>query len=85
MVIAGPARASGPHEGADHITRTRSDEPLHQRVTLGDADLDEFRERPSAWLAGRDEVNAAASVEVWSASRRESSRTSDISVTFGAT
>ncbi|MGX1596549.1 phosphotransferase family protein [Dietzia maris] len=62
------------------MTQTRSDEPLHQRVTSGEADLDEFRERLTAWLAGRDEVDASAGVEVSAVSRPESSGMSNISV-----
>lgn len=42
------------------MTQVRSEEPLHQRVTSGEAELDEFRERLTAWLAERDEVDAAA-------------------------
>lgn len=70
---------------SDHMTQTRSDEPLHQRVTSGEADLDEFRERLTAWLAEREEVDAAAGVEVTAVSRPESSGMSNISVLFDAT
>lgn len=70
---------------SDHMTQTRSDEPLHQRVTSGEADLDEFRERLTAWLAERDEVDAAAGVEVTAVSRPESSGMSNISVLFDVT
>ncbi|MFN7243988.1 MAG: phosphotransferase family protein, partial [Dietzia cercidiphylli] len=66
------------------MTQKRSDEPLHQRVTSGEADLDEFRERLTAWLAARDEVDASAGVEVSAVSRPESSGMSNISVLFDA-
>ncbi|MBB1049712.1 MULTISPECIES: phosphotransferase family protein [unclassified Dietzia] len=65
-------------------TPTRSDEPLNQRITSGEADLDEFRERLTLWLAGRDEVDSDAGVEVSAVSRPESSGMSNISVLFGA-
>ncbi len=67
------------------MTTARSDKPLHQRVTSGEADLDEFRERLTAWLAARDEVDASAGVEVSAVSRPESSGMSNISVLFDAT
>ncbi|WP_241730974.1 MULTISPECIES: phosphotransferase family protein [unclassified Dietzia] len=67
------------------MTTARSDEPLHQRVTSGEADLDEFRDRLTAWLAARDEVDASAGVEVSAVSRPESSGMSNISVLFDAT
>lgn len=67
------------------MTQTRSDEPLHQRVTSGEADLDEFRQHLTAWLAGRDEVDPSADVEVTAVSRPESSGMSNISVLFDAT
>ncbi|WP_193746909.1 phosphotransferase family protein, partial [Dietzia sp. UCD-THP] len=63
---------------------TRSDEPLTQRITSGEADLDEFRERLTLWLAGRDEVDSDAGVEVSAVSRPESSGMSNISVLFDA-
>ncbi|WP_194860304.1 phosphotransferase family protein [Dietzia sp. SYD-A1] len=65
-------------------TSTRSDEPLNQRITSGEADLDEFRERLTLWLAGRDEVDSDAGVEVSAVSRPESSGMSNISVLFDA-
>ncbi|MCT1515620.1 phosphotransferase family protein [Dietzia cercidiphylli] len=65
-------------------TPTRSDEPLNQRITSGEADLDEFRERLTLWLAGRDEVDSDAGVEVSAVSRPESSGMSNISVLFDA-
>ena len=73
----------------DHITPTRtteprSDEPLNQRITSGEADLNEFRERLTLWLAGRDEVDSDAGVEVSAVSRPESSGMSNISVLFDA-
>ncbi|MBS7546796.1 phosphotransferase family protein [Dietzia sp. Marseille-Q0999] len=80
-----PARASDPHEGSEHVAQTRSDEPLHQQVTSGEADLDAFRERLTAGLAERDEVDAAAAVDVTAVSRPESSGMSNISVLFDAT
>ncbi|MFD2394758.1 phosphotransferase [Dietzia aerolata] len=67
------------------MTQTRSDEPLHQRVTSGEADLDELRGRLATWLAGREEVDEAAGVEVGQVSRPESSGMSNISVLFDAT
>ncbi|MCT2029872.1 phosphotransferase family protein, partial [Dietzia cinnamea] len=67
------------------MTQTCSDEPLHQQVTSGEADLDAFRVRLTAWLAEREEVNAAAGVEVTAVSRPESSGMSNISVLFDAT
>ncbi|MDX2357149.1 phosphotransferase family protein [Dietzia sp. PP-33] len=74
----------------DHATQatstpTRSDEPLNQRITSGEADLDEFRERLTLWLAGRDEVDSDAGVEISAVSRPESSGMSNISVLFDAT
>ncbi|KAA0919846.1 phosphotransferase family protein [Dietzia sp. ANT_WB102] len=54
-------------------------------MTSGEADLDEFRERLTAWLAARDEVDAAAGVEISEVSRPESSGMSNISVLFDAT
>ena len=45
------------------MTTARSDEPLHQRVTSGEADLDEFRERLTAWLTTRTQRFDAAIVE----------------------
>ena len=65
-------------------TPTRSDEPLNQRITSGEADLDEFREHLTLWLAGRDEVDSDAGVEVSAVSRPESSGMSNISVLFDA-
>lgn len=65
-------------------TSTRSDEPLNQRITSGEADLDEFRERLTLWLAGRVEVDSDAGVEVSGVSRPESSGMSNISVLFDA-
>lgn len=65
-------------------TPTRSDEPLNQRITSGEADLDEFRERLTQWLAGRDEVDYGAGVEVSAVNRPESSGMSNISVLFDA-
>ncbi|MGI9588415.1 MAG: phosphotransferase family protein [Dietzia maris] len=67
------------------MTQTHSDEPLHQRVTSGEADLDEFRDRLTAWLSARDEVDPSAGVEVSAVSRPESSGMSNISVLFDAT
>jgi aminoglycoside phosphotransferase (APT) family kinase protein len=66
------------------MTQMRSDEPLHQRVTSGETDLDQFRDRLTAWLAGRDEVDASAGVKVSAVSRPESSGMSNISVLFDA-
>ena len=66
------------------MTQTRSDEPLHQRVTSGETDLDQFRDRLTAWLADRDEVDASAGVEVSQVHRPESSGMSNISVLFDA-
>ncbi|MDV6299485.1 phosphotransferase family protein [Dietzia maris] len=63
---------------------THSDEPLHQRVTSGETDLDDFRDRLTAWLEARDEVDASAGVEVSGVSRPESSGMSNISVLFDA-
>ena len=67
------------------MTQTHPDEPLHQTVTAGAADLDEFRVRLTAWLAARDEVESSAGVEVSAVSRPESSGMSNISVLFDAT
>lgn len=66
------------------MTQIRSDEPLHQRVTSGETDLDQFRDRLTAWLADRDEVDASAGVEVSEVHRPESSGMSNISVLFDA-
>lgn len=65
-------------------TSTQSNEPLNQRITSGEADLDEFRERLTLWLAGRVEVDSDAGVEVSAVSRPKSSGMSNISVLFDA-
>ena len=79
-----PPGRLAPTNGVNHVTQTHSDEPLHQRVTSGETDLDEFRDRLTAWLAARDEVDAFAGVEVSAVSRPESSGMSNISVLFDA-
>ena len=67
------------------MAQAHSDERLNQRVTSGEADLEQIRERLTAWLADRDEVDAASGVEVSAVSRPESSGMSNISVLFDAT
>ena len=67
------------------MTQARSDEPLHQQVTSGEADLGRLREFLAAWLAARAEVDAAAGVEVSGVSRPDSSGMSNISMLFDAT
>ncbi|UVE94408.1 hypothetical protein [Dietzia sp. B32] len=66
------------------MTQTCSSKPLHQQVTSGEADLDAFRKRLTASLAEREEVDAAAGVEVTAVTRPESSGMSSISVPFDA-
>ena len=67
------------------MAQAHSDERLNQRVTSSEADLEQIRERPTAWLADRDEVDAAAGVSVSAVSRPESSGMSNISALFDAT
>lgn len=69
--------------GSSEPLSTR-DEPLSQRVTSGEADLNELRGRLAEWLTTREEVDHTAGVEVTAVARPESSGMSNISVLFDA-
>ena len=64
------------------MTTTHNEEPLHQTVTSGQADLTDLRARLVTWLSSRPEV--AGEVEVSEVTRSEASGMSNISILFDA-